>query len=99
MSNTWKYTYKYYLRSTWNNDNVLSMKKDSAAERNKTVTVTIGPRTLDLLELVQGHMQKQNPGLDFPLTAVAGACMATGLASYVKSFGIDLARDWTYLRQ
>jgi hypothetical protein len=71
------------------------MKKKTAGERKRTVTVTLGPRTLELLEALLAEMEKPNPGMSFDLTTAARVVMATGMAEYCKHYGMAVDKSWS----
>jgi len=71
------------------------MKNKKDSNRKKTVTVTLGPVTVKLLELLIRKNVERSPGIHFSLTDVAGGAMATGLHAQCGAYGIAVDGAWT----
>lgn len=56
-----------------------TMSKKHAGERKRTVTITIGPKTAAIMDLVIRQHAEVSLGLCVTWTDVAGVCFDTGL--------------------
>lgn len=73
---------------------LLYMKKKSSIERKKTVTITLGPRTLELLELLHSNYTKRNPSVPIELTVLASAALCEGMMDMLRRDEVKVAADW-----
>lgn len=94
LSYVCKYTYKYCLCSTWNMCYIMRMNKSTKSERKQTVTITIGPKSLAMLEAMRAGMIRLYPGLNVELTSVASAMLTQGLKEGQKTWKLTIPPNW-----
>ena len=68
------------------------MKKQTAGERKRTVTLTIGPLTEAWLKDLGLHLASSVPALT--LTTVAGVCLWKGIQELSKTYDLAVPKGW-----
>ncbi len=71
------------------------MKHKNAGERKRTVTVTLGDRTSELVDLLVADYAKRNGGMLVERTTMVSAALYEGLYERLKLLGVSVDRSWT----
>ena len=72
------------------------MSTTSAGERKRTVTVTVGPITWEVMEQVRAAAGRSLLAGQVTPTAVAGAAMRRGLEEMVRALGGVAPGGWDF---
>lgn len=67
--------------------------------RKQTVTITLGPKTLERLELWRRSVADDNPGIALGLTDVAGAAVMRGLVDWLRAHAVTVDLEWRNIHQ
>ena len=68
------------------------MKNESAGERKRTVTITLGPKTEALLQQILDQMIANSGCSRLSLTACASAMFDVGIRAHCENSGIKLEK-------
>lgn len=73
---------------------MLYMKNKKAGERKRTVTITLGPRTLRLAEMIKARVDSAGDlKVEVEFTGVCAALFFSGLEHHAKLYGLTVEKD------
>ena len=70
------------------------MSNKKAGERKRTVTVTLGPETMLIVEKIRDRIGKSKPGMQLEMTTLCSVALYCGLVEYCALYEVKPVDGW-----